>query len=98
MGDAEYKRLHREKGLCVDCSEQAYPGRIRCVKCLELESVSSKKYYRKNRVELIQKGRESRKQRVANGECIRCGNDLDLDIDSGTKCQNCREGVFYECK
>jgi hypothetical protein len=100
MGDAEYKRNHLEQGLCVDCSSEAFPGKIRCLEHLYRRQLSSSKYYFKNRQLCCDNAAKKRIRRKNLGLCSTCGNKKDEDVDKGyIECQNCRERLLSErCK
>ena len=100
MGNAEYKRKHREQGLCIDCSRIACPGTIRCLEHLYVRAAIQQDYYRRHRQLLCNNSKKDRQQRKKFGLCIKCGNERDEDIDNNlVSCQNCREGLFFErCK
>jgi len=60
-------------------------------------SERQRRYYRRHRDRLIEFHRKRRLDRKDKGMCVRCGIELDEDMDRGrVKCQNCREGISYE--
>lgn len=83
MGGNAYKAKHKSVGLCVDCSDWALPGRIRCKKHQESLRPLMRKALRKIRA-----------RRRDEGRCTSCGVPLHSDMDTGkVKCLNCREGI-----
>jgi len=75
MGDQKYKKKHRELGLCRDCSDPATHG-TRCKKHTIMHCKSMIK---------------TRKKRIKNFKCNRCGLPLFKDTDFGRiSCVNCR--------
>jgi len=97
VGNADYKKRNQEKGLCKYCPTPVYPPYTLCLNHLEKDNERKKRFHKRNRERLNAKHRELRKKWKDEGKCIRCGNDLDEDIDyERVKCQNCREGICYE--
>jgi len=97
MGNAEYKRRHREQGLCVDCSNKVFSDKTRCIECLYKRHLSRLKYYAKNRQLINSNSAKERIRRKKFGLCISCANKKDEDVDEGyVECQNCRERLFSE--
>ena len=97
MGDNQYKKRHREQGLCTDCSNPVMPGCIRCVECLCGNAKAKKIETIENREKLNYRVAKRRAMFRKSGRCTKCGAVLDPDIDEGfITCQNCREGIFYE--
>jgi hypothetical protein len=83
-----------DEGLCTNCPNEVSPGYLKCAECLYRNSDQTRKYRLKNRREYNENEQARKKQRVDSGQCPRCGNMKDEDIDEGyLKCQNCREGV-----
>jgi hypothetical protein len=79
-----YKDLDKriKEGLCTHCPSKAKPFYRRCEKCLEKDRVASR--VRANR---------SRKRRMKNNECYKCGRPLHEDADEGKlSCVTCRRG------
>jgi DNA-directed RNA polymerase subunit RPC12/RpoP len=81
MGDNEYKRLHREMGLCQNCSNKAkYPNRL-CENHI---------------VTRMNTNIKTRKVYKEGGRCTRCSATLDNEVDNGfLTCINCRHQTFY---
>ena len=97
MGDAAYKKRHRELGLCVYCSYPVYPGCLLCLKHLSNHQKACKKWYAKNREKMQKDAHKRREEWRKNGLCVKCSGVLDPDIDAGLLCcQNCREQIVYE--
>lgn len=76
----KYRRLHRELGLCKDCSEPV--GRTRlCKKHRELY-----------RLRDLARDKERRKILADEGKCTRCHVPLDAEMDEGyVTCLTCRQ-------
>ena len=70
---------HREKGLCVECSENAIPGRAKCSWHTISHSIYDKIAKEKYKI---------------NKRCISCGLPLHDEMDEGhVKCLQCRDGI-----
>ena len=99
MSRAEYKREYRrkrkERGVCIDCEEKAYPQRIRCAEHLHSDSMRRLKYYSRHKEKILLKASVRHEKRINERRCSRCGNEL-LDEDDGFRsCVNCKSRTFY---
>ena len=92
MGDAAYRQMHKDKGLCISCPRPALPNQVRCLQCSENNRLNYLKYYRENPKELERLRRKQQTRRETN-RCIACGAPLIYEdiIDNHVKCMNCRE-------
>ena len=81
MGNAKYKKSHRDKGLCEDCSRPAlYPFLF----CAIHKKTRQQRHRRYDPIQI--------KKRRDEGRCVGCGRDLEPDMDEGnTHCIFCRE-------
>lgn len=83
MGNASYKKRHKELGLCLDCSQRATHG-CRC----EIHWINT-------RLNVAVSMKRLRSKHKENGECIRCGKPLHDEMDAGyAKCLTCREKML----
>jgi len=93
MGSQKYKQLHRELGLCTNCSRPVHPGYSMCLTHLRSHS----KNIRKDRLELggvyLQYEQNRKKLRRQQGLCPACGAPAE---DGYITCLNCRERLFFE--
>ena len=97
MGNNAYKKRHKELGLCVDCSEPAYPDMNRCLKHYRIHRKGNLRRYYKNSEKERQRARKKRILRKAEGRCTKCTAPLDPDADKGrVNCCNCNEGIYNE--
>jgi len=82
----KYRELHKKLGLCIDCSNPARPGVLRCRKC----SIKMHEY------DIKKRDRKAQRERYKKmGKCPRCGKPLDRDADNGFfYCVNCREHSY----
>ena len=94
MGDKNYKENHKDSGLCVWCSDQAYPGRVLCLNHLRTKARSNKKYREKNRDKIRKKDKIMRAKRIKESRCLTCGGPKERD--DRTCCINCREHINRE--
>lgn len=96
MNNAErqtrYRKRRMEVGGCIDCSQPAIPGKVRCNKHLLNNYVRVKQYTLKNPGLRAYKQARLRELHKLEGKCTRCAVELDVYADAGyTKCLNCRE-------
>ena len=92
MGDREYKRLHKEQGLCVNCSRKAFTNRTLCLIHREAHRETVKRYRVQNKDKIAKHNKDYRKKMAKNNRCTCCSAPLDPDIDeSYTHCLNCRQ-------
>jgi len=84
MGNAKYKKEHREKHLCVDCSRPALGASIYC----EVHS-------QKNRERSIKKMPKIKQKYKDENKCLTCSTPLlDIDLKDGySTCCNCRQNI-----
>jgi DNA-directed RNA polymerase subunit RPC12/RpoP len=84
MGDNDYKRLHKEQGLCSNCSYPSIDGNF-CEKHLLTRRSTEKVRNKKQR----ERYREL-------GVCITCGHPFNeyFDTTDALNCRNCLEGGF----
>jgi DNA-directed RNA polymerase subunit RPC12/RpoP len=95
MGDAAYKKRHRELGLCVCCSKPALSMMKKCAEHTYTRKATNKKYYYNNHDECLRVGKKTRQGYRDSGRCIGCGNLLDEDADEGrVACMNCRSREY----
>lgn len=94
MGDNNYKNRHREQGLCVNCSEKAYPNNRLCLKHIRSRQKTLQEYRDKNRLKINQQINEIKRKRVEDGLCFTCGGPRDRD--DRKNCVNCREHLYIE--
>jgi hypothetical protein len=94
-----YKEKHKALGLCIDCSNEAMPGRLRCVCCGDRENKNGKRLRRLYPEKMRAKDQRIRQKRLALGLCPNCGGLR--DEPSKKTCINCRleihtpTGSFY---
>ena len=93
MGDQAYKDKHKELGLCVDCSEPAYPNKTRCARHLINRVESSRRYYKKHKEYYQKLYKEIKEKRLREERCYACGGPLD-DPERWVTCVNCREKIY----
>jgi hypothetical protein len=93
LGTAEYRKRHKEQGLCIECSHQAVPGRVRCVHCLLADRVRQRKNYYKYHRKHLEKRRKEIKYRIENHLCRSCGAPMLADWDT-RECPNCSVRIF----
>ena len=92
MGGRAYKQLHRELGLCTDCSEPVYRGYSRCLRHLRSHSK-----WKDGPLIYQPRNREKKKFYRENGCCPMCSAQLDPDADRDLiNCVNCRGGIHKE--
>ena len=98
MGNNEYKARHKEQGLCVDCSQPAAPGRIRCWTHAKSLCKSATNWYKAHREEQLVYSKIKREQYEKNFRCKRCSTPLwEDEIKAGLKtCSNCRHGFYRD--
>ena len=89
MGNNEYKKRHKDLGLCVDCSDKAVYG-TRCAKHTYNLMLSFRKHYYNNRKKFLDYAKKQRKQRIEAGQCPVCGTPND---NGKYKCDACLEGL-----
>lgn len=96
MGNAKYKREHREQGLCLNCSRPALPGRVCCIVCNETDRVNFHKWLAKpgNYERKQEQNRKQRKLYRETNRCIHCGAPLGEQDEGRVCCMNCRDGTF----
>jgi len=82
-----YKKLHKERGLCVNCAREVIPGLTKCMFCWSKESLYNKRYYQANKERLNKTARRRRDRYKQENRCTACGAPL-MDGD-GVVCVNC---------
>lgn len=95
VGDAKYKRKHKELGLCIFCSEPVAPDRVYCLKHLESHNKNQKKRYHKDKAFHIKLRIDRYRRNVDKGNCGKCGvpirdGNVRLDGKPYSLCVNCR--------
>ena len=85
----------RNAGICVDCPKPVFPGKTRCLQCLEMDNSRCRKYIRNNPEKCAESKRKQRERRIKNKECTSCGAPLDEE-DAERCCMNCSQRIFYE--
>jgi len=85
MGNNEYKRLHREQGICEYCSKKSrYPSTLCDAHIITRMNTN------------IKNGIRARKIYKEGGRCTRCSAILDNEVDEGSlTCFNCRHHTSY---
>ena len=91
MGDAAYKKRHKEQGLCVDCNRPAIPGQIRCMVHARYHNETFPKYYAQNRDAITSRIKRNREQYIKDGRCQMCSAPLGEQDEGMTCCVNCRD-------
>jgi len=94
MGDNNYKKTHREKGLCLFCSNKAEVFSVYCKKHRETHNVSSTKHKWRNIHKVRIKDRKIKEKRILDGKCPHCGKPL-TEEGSLKTCSNCSSGVKF---
>ena len=77
-----------QAGMCERCRKRPVyykEGRL-CLVCLSV----IRTYKLKNRSVLLKQERDRRAARIAKGECPRCGETLEVGVDTGQLCAHCR--------
>jgi len=81
--DTAKKRERRAALLCTDCGKDVVPGRTKCAKHLQGNTVAVQKYVPRYRKQLKEESR-----------CLSCARLL-TELDTGhVRCMNCRQNVF----
>jgi protein-arginine kinase activator protein McsA len=97
VGNAKYKQRHRELGLCVDCSEPAYPENSRCLKHGRNRNAYTARHYLENLEHYQETYKRIKDNRIKDGRCAGCSAPLDPDADKDrVNCVNCRGGTVTE--
>ena len=94
MGDAAYKKRHKEQGLCVDCSRPAIPGRIRCLIHNENSRLQSYKWFQNNYAKVLETNRKTKQRYRETNRCVSCGTPLGEQDEGCSHCVNCRDKSF----
>ncbi len=76
---ARYKRRKKDLGLCLDCSEKAVPGKLKCQKHSDGDNAKAKKYQAKMR---------------AINLCTICGKEEPYKPGVG-RCEHCHQLAAY---
>ena len=86
MGNAVYKRKHKELGLCRDCPT---PAAIRghCLKHYWRRLSRDREYQEEHREERNKYSKNWQRKNAAEGRCTHCG--IPLIEGEGRKCVNC---------
>ena len=92
MRRLEFKRSHKAKGLCYDCSEPVYRGGTRCFKHTLSHRDAQHKYYVKHRELYAGYYKKLKERRVEKNRCYACGGPM--DSDKLVTCVNCREHIY----
>jgi uncharacterized OB-fold protein len=82
----EYEARHKALGLCQKCSNPVFPGRVKCLKCLEKDRIRIKARYYKNHKYEIERNNKRRARYIAEGRCPKCGAPV---LDGFQTCVNC---------
>ena len=92
MGNAKYKKAHREQGLCVDCPRPVLPGSIRCLICVQGNEESSRKWLAKpgHYKYTFEQNRKRRERYRESNRCIICSTPLGEQDEGCVSCVNCR--------
>ena len=101
MGDAAYKKRHKEQGLCVDCSRPAIPGQLRCIIHARNIQYFCARWCSKNREKKNKYWRNKRAEYKKEGRCVTCGAPLGEQDEGRTHCVNCRDRklrIIPKCK
>jgi len=94
MGDNAYKQDHTRRGICVECSDRAITGHLRCGKHLYHRRFSQARYKMTHKEYYTDKNKSNKTRYKQEGRCRSCGLMLDPDADTGcVTCVNCRERV-----
>ena len=91
MTTRKERRQQRYKdGICRDCSRPRLGIFTLCPICHGKMLAGAKRYYQENKEMVKAKQLKTKKERMENGQCRECGNDLDSDADKGNvTCVNC---------
>lgn len=95
------KAIERAKKLnrCLSCcspkpEREPQSGQQKCGICCIKRQFQQKQYNIKNKIALLEKGKQRRLLRRQNNQCTKCGRDLDVDEDQNYKCCSwCRSHV-----
>ena len=86
MGNNEYKKKHREQGLCINCSRPSVPGRVKCATHLQTQSDATHRWQQENPDKAREAQGKKKKKRRESGRCINCGGPRD---SGNVTCSNC---------
>jgi len=89
------KKLKKEKGICVDCTEPAFNGHIRCAGCIMKDHARFKKRQsenKKNKV-CVRCGKEPMPKKNMCEECLQYSSNWCKEIRKKRK----KEGLCSEC-
>lgn len=89
----ERNRIKKLDGVCVYCGKTAMEGCSLCKKCSDKNKENSKRNYRKNKEEILQKSRNTYEERKKKGLCVRCGKDKKGEY--GRMCKSCRMKIEH---
>ena len=76
-----YRQNHKLLGYCVDCTQDAMVGYIRCYKHWDQQREANKRYYKRISEKRIKQVTERQNRLVSDGKCRSCGRDRE---DEGT--------------
>ena len=87
----QYRKCHRELGLCNDCARPALEGTVYCHIHTVSKRIQNQKHHAKNRAKHIEKFALRYQHRKENGQCVKCGAVLHEEFDAGNVvCSMCR--------
>ena len=90
----EYRRKRKEAGICYQCKNPVYRGRVRCVKHLRMDCADSRKYQKKIGEEYLKRQRNNKQRRKEEGKCATCSTPL--ESYERVTCSNCSERIKKE--
>ena len=90
MGNAAYKRKHKEQGLCIFCSQPAVYKNF-CLKHYYTLRGAGRKCNQKNREERNKQMKDRRERLKVENKCPDCTMPLNEDNRIGNYCVNCYE-------
>ena len=85
---ARYKKWHKEKGLCLDCSSPAKIAGL-CLKHYWRKAVYDRRYANEHQEERSEYHKNRRVRLAEEGRCTHCG--VPLVEGEGRQCVNCNE-------
>jgi hypothetical protein len=93
MGDTAYKHLHKEKGMCLNCSQPALLNFDYCWRHLYTHHKSDKEWHRRNAEHQKIVQLERRKRYKLENRCVSCGMPLNEESRLGFQCINCAQRI-----
>ena len=94
MGNAAYKKKHKELGLCVDCGRPALPGFVRCIIHNENNRAQCYKWFQNNYDKILERNRKTKQIYRDTNRCCSCGTPLGEQDEGRSHCINCRDKSF----